>query len=130
MKHTSSIVPAALLALTISSVATPAGAQGSAPLNETDRRAVVESAAKMLRERYVFPDIGTKAASAIESALAGGSYAGLDQLAEFAQRLTEDLAAVAQGQASAHHRSRSSNSSAPARNAAARRRRHHAGGHP
>lgn len=95
MKYTSSIVPVVLLALTISSVITPVEAQGSAPLSETERRAVVESAAKMLRERYVFPDMGNQAASAIESALAAGSYAGLDQLAAFAQRLTEDLGAVA-----------------------------------
>src|SRR5688572_1025168 len=95
MKYTSSIVPAVLLALTSSVVATDLHAQASAPLNETDRRAVVESAARMLRERYVFPDIGNQAASAIESALGAGKYAALDQLGAFAERLTEDLGTVA-----------------------------------
>jgi C-terminal processing protease CtpA/Prc len=49
----------------------------------------------MLRERYIFPDVGAQAAQAIESALRGGAYDGLDQRAVFAQRLTEDLRAVA-----------------------------------
>jgi len=80
----------------------------------------------MLRERYVFPDIGNQAASAIESALGAGKYAALDQLGAFAERLTEDLGTVARDK---HQRSRSSNSGAPA-GIAARRRRHHAGGHP
>ena len=65
------------------------------PLAEPTRRAVVEAAAKMLRERYVFPDVGAQAAQAIESALRAGAYDGLDQLGAFAQRLTEDLRAVA-----------------------------------
>jgi len=96
MKSTSSIVPAVMLALTSASVTAAVYAQQvSAPLNETDRRAVVESAARMLRERYVFPDVGDKAASAIESALGAGQYAGLDQLTAFAQRLTEDVGAIA-----------------------------------
>ena len=95
MNHASWIVPALLLALASSFVTPAVDAQGSAQLTEAERRAVVESAAKMLRERYVFPDIGDQAARAIESALGAGSYAGLDQLAAFAQRLTEDLGAVA-----------------------------------
>jgi hypothetical protein len=67
----------------------------SPPLAEPTRRAIVEAAAKMLRERYIFPDVGAQAAQAIESALRGGVYDGLDQPAAFAQRLTEDLRAVA-----------------------------------
>ena len=93
MKYPFSIVPAGMLALSITAAAY--AQQASTPLTETDRRAVVESAAKMLRERYVFPDIADKAARAIESALAAGNYAGLDQLGAFAQRLTEDLGTVA-----------------------------------
>src|SRR5687767_5190753 len=86
---------AVIFALSIASIATALHAQQtSAPLDDTSRRAVVESAAKMLRERYVFPDVGNRAAQAIESALTSGSYAGLD-LAAFAQRLTEDLRGVA-----------------------------------
>src|SRR5687767_5709668 len=87
-------IRAVVLALTISSIAALHAQQTPAPLDDTSRRAVVESAAKMLRERYVFPDVGNHAAQAIESALTSGSYAGLD-LAAFAQRLTEDLRGVA-----------------------------------
>ena len=93
--YTSAIVGVVIFALS-TSITTPTYAQQvPTPLNETDRRAVVESAAKMLRERYVFPDIGDQAAKAIESALGAGGYAGLDQLAALAQRLTEDLRTVA-----------------------------------
>ena len=96
MRFARSIVYAVMLALTSAPIATAVHAQRvPSPLNETDRRAVVESAAKMLRERYVFPDIGDQAAGAIESVLGAGGYAGLDQLAQFAQRLTEDLRTVA-----------------------------------
>ena len=66
-----------------------------ASLDDANRRAVVEAAAKMLRERYVFPDVGDKAARAIESALGAGAYNSLDQPRAFAERLTEDLRAVA-----------------------------------
>ena len=66
-----------------------------ATLTETSRRAVVEVAARMLRERYVFPDVGGQAAKAIESALGAGRYDELDQPVAFAQRLTEDLRSIA-----------------------------------
>ena len=96
MKYRSSLCHAVVLALASASLGTALHAQRVSPsLNETDRRAVVESAAKMLRERYVFPDVGDRAAKAIESALAAGAYADLDQLPAFAQRVTEDLATVA-----------------------------------
>jgi hypothetical protein len=96
MTHRSSMVRAVTFALTTSFIATALSAQQvSAPLTDTDRRTVVESAAKMLRERYVFPDVGDQAAKAIESALEAGVYAALDQPLAFAQRLTEDLRTVA-----------------------------------
>ena len=69
--------------------------QAPATLTETSRRAVVEAAAKMLRERYVFPDVGSQAANAIESALGAGRYDEFDQPVVFAQRLTEDLRSIA-----------------------------------
>jgi hypothetical protein len=96
MKYTASIVGALMLAFTSSFIAAATNVQQvSAALNDANRRAVVEAAAKMLRERYVFPDVGGQAARAIESALAGGGYNTLDQPAAFAQRLTEDLRAIA-----------------------------------
>ena len=96
MVRPSSMVAVVMLALTSVSISAPMYAdQLSAPLNDTNRRAVVESAAKMLRERYVFPDVGDQAARAIESALHAGSYEGLDQAVPFSERLTEDLRATA-----------------------------------
>src|SRR5688572_15346174 len=96
MKYTSSIVGAVALALTSSLMAAVTYVpQVSATLDKANQRAVVDAAARMLRERYVFPDIAEQAAHAIESALAAGNYDALDQRGAFAQRLTEDLRAVA-----------------------------------
>ena len=100
MKVATSIVGAVLLALTSSFTAAVTYAQQTprqipTTLDEANRRAVVEAAAKMLRERYVFPDVGDRSARAIESALGSGDYNGLDRPQAFAQRLTEDLRAVA-----------------------------------
>ncbi len=67
----------------------------SATLEQASRSAAVEAAAQRLRERYIFPDVGEKAALTIESALADGSYDSLDQQADFAERLEADLFAVA-----------------------------------
>src|SRR5262245_39296996 len=88
---------AIMLAASTSSfiAAVPSAQQPSPPLAESTKRAIVEAAAKMLRERYIFPDVGAQAAQAIESALRGGAYDGLDQPGAFAQRLSEDLRAIA-----------------------------------
>ncbi len=59
------------------------------------RRTVVENAAEALRSRYVYPDVGERAALKLESALAAGEYDELTDSAAFANRLTADLAAVA-----------------------------------
>jgi hypothetical protein len=96
MKYTTSLVVAVIVVLTGSFVAAVTSAQQvSSTLNAADRRAAVETAARILRERYVFPDIGDQAARAIESALGSGGYEGLNELGAFAQRLTEELRAVA-----------------------------------
>ena len=66
-----------------------------APLDAAGRTAVVNAAANALRERYVYPDVGRRAAEAIEGALAAGQYDELVQPWAFAERLTADLQAVA-----------------------------------
>ena len=68
---------------------------GPPELDDAARRAVVASAAEALRSRYVFPDVGERAATAIESALAAGTYDDLEQPWALAERLTADLQAVA-----------------------------------
>lgn len=89
-----SVVPSVLASLLLA--APLAHAQpGPSTLDDAARRAVVADAAEALRDRYVFPDVGERAAAAIESALAAGSYDDLDEPWAFAERLTADLEAVA-----------------------------------
>jgi hypothetical protein len=96
MKYKTTTVAAVTLALTSFVMAPGTSAQQDSPrLDETSRRVFVEQAGKMLRERYVFPDVADQAARAIEAALNKGSYNDLDQPGAFAQRVTEDLRAVA-----------------------------------
>jgi hypothetical protein len=58
------------------------------------RLAAVESAAAAFRTRYVSPEIGERAAAAIEQALANGEYDSLEAPQAFAAKLTADLRAV------------------------------------
>lgn len=90
-------VGGAVLALAQSASADPAVAAVSAPttLNAATRRAVVDKAAKLLTEDYVFPDVGRQAAATISKKLAAGEYDGITDPGAFAKRLTEDLSAVA-----------------------------------
>jgi hypothetical protein len=55
----------------------------------------VNAAADALRQRYVYPDVGKRAAEAIEAALAAGKYDEIVQPWAFAERLTADLREVA-----------------------------------
>ena len=66
-----------------------------APLDATSRTAVVNAAADALTQRYVYPDVGKRAAEAIEAALAAGKYDEIVQPWAFAERLTADLEAIA-----------------------------------
>jgi hypothetical protein len=66
-----------------------------APLDAAGRTAVVNAAAEALRQRYVYPDVGRRAAESIEAALAAGAYDDIVQPWPFAERLTADLQAVA-----------------------------------
>lgn len=66
-----------------------------APLDAAGRTAVVNATADALRQRYIYPDVGKRAAEAIEAALAAGKYDEIVQSWGFAERLTADLAAIA-----------------------------------
>jgi hypothetical protein len=55
----------------------------------------VQGAAKAVRDRYIFPDVGEQAAKAIESALASGRYDAIGEPSALADRLTTDVQAVA-----------------------------------
>jgi len=66
-----------------------------APLDAAGRTAVVKAAADALRQRYVYPDVGRRAAESIEAALAAGKYDEIVQPWAFAERLTADIREVA-----------------------------------
>jgi hypothetical protein len=55
------------------------------------RRDTVEKAAAAMRNEYVFPEPGARAAEKIEALLAGGAYDAITDAGAFAQRLTTDL---------------------------------------
>ena len=66
--------------------------------NTIDRDARADVVAKLsdaLRNNYVFPDVGEKAAQKITASLAAGEYANLNDANAFAARLSSDVAAVA-----------------------------------
>ncbi len=98
------LLPALLVAATAAITAAQPGphsqastmtSSGPITLAADDRRAVVASLGTALREQYVFPEIGERAAVKIEAALAGGDYDALSNGGAFAARLSADIAAVA-----------------------------------
>ena len=93
---------AAVLAAVQLGVALPAAAQPlsppaavSTPFDVAARGAAVQAAAKALRDRYVYPEVGARAAAMLEANLAAGAYDGLTDRVAFADRLTADLADIA-----------------------------------
>jgi hypothetical protein len=87
---------AASLFATLAARAQPPGPPPPpAPLDAAGRTAVVTAAADRLRQRYVYPDVGRRAAEAIEAGLAAGKYDEIVQPWAFAERLTADIAEVA-----------------------------------
>jgi hypothetical protein len=64
-------------------------------IDSNARREVVTKLSDALRNDYVFPDVGAKAAERINGALAAGAYDGLSDANAFAARLSSDVAAVA-----------------------------------
>lgn len=85
-----SSVPSAAQATTVSPAETK-----SPTLESNVRRDVVTKLSEALRERYVFPDIGNRAASKINAALAAGEYDTLADPTAFAARLSADVGAIA-----------------------------------
>lgn len=84
-----------LLSLVLALSALQAPAAAASTVDAAARAAVVDKAAGLLRERYVFPEIGAQAAAKIEGELAAGRYDGLSDGPALAARLSDDLRAVA-----------------------------------
>jgi hypothetical protein len=81
-------------------VAGAAGAQPqlpapSKPLDPATRKAVVDQVAKRLHDRYIYPEVGDRAAQRIEARLAAGAYDAITDPTALGQALTADLSGVA-----------------------------------
>ena len=88
------VVLLALACLLGSDLASAQPAPPPTTLNAEARRAAIESAAAAFRSRYVSPELGERAAAAIEAALTKGDYDALTEPQAFATKLTADLRAV------------------------------------
>lgn len=78
--------------------AAPVPPRAAAPANTIDsnvRHDVVAKLSEALRNKYIFPDVGEKAAEKINAALNAGAYDSLSDPSAFAARLSSDVAAVA-----------------------------------
>jgi hypothetical protein len=76
------------------SLAPAAGNSPPIELDAAERKLVVERAAKLLDELYVFPDIGKRLAAALRSAEERGAYRDITDAQIFSWRLTDDLHAI------------------------------------
>jgi len=65
------------------------------PLDQAEKRAVVDKAGELLTANYVFPDRAAEAKAKIDAALAAGDYDSITAPDAFAVRLTADLQSVA-----------------------------------
>ncbi|HWA58588.1 MAG TPA: S41 family peptidase [Gemmatimonadales bacterium] len=86
--------PAAALGLILSLAACATAAAQSPALDDTARRAMVDSLARALVARYVFPEVGERLAAELRKRTQDGEY---DQLtpSDLASRITGDLYAIA-----------------------------------
>jgi hypothetical protein len=66
----------------------------TAPFDPSARRAIVGEVASAMRDDYVEPQVGARAAARIEQAQTAGAYDSLMTAAAFADRLNADLADV------------------------------------
>jgi retinol-binding protein 3 len=63
-------------------------------LDETERGRVIEGAARLLQEFYVFPDVAKKTAARLQAQQKRGDYRDITDGKVFAARLSDDLAAL------------------------------------
>ncbi len=77
---------------------TIAWSQGDQPeplrLDGTMRAAIVDSILAAIDEIYVFPEVATEMGALVRGNLTGGQYDQMDNAADFAARLTEDLRSI------------------------------------
>ena len=73
----------------------PGGELQATTLDATERDRVIETAAKLLDERYVFPDVGKRISAALRTANKHGTYRAITDGQILAWRLTDDLWVIA-----------------------------------
>jgi hypothetical protein len=91
---TKALAFSAVASLALFSSAALAQSARPAALSVQVKKDVVIKLGTALRGRYVFPNVGEKAATRIGAAMAAGEYDGLENAA-FAARLNADVAAMA-----------------------------------
>lgn len=85
-----------LLAFPLSAAPTPQPTAAQANIIDSDvRRDIVAKLSDALRDNYIFPDVGQKAAEKISASLAAGAYDKLADPNAFAAQLSADIAAIA-----------------------------------
>jgi hypothetical protein len=93
-----SLLACPLSAMAVTMQVPPAPPTAPAPASTIDsnvRHDVVAKLSEALRNDYVFPEVGAKAAEKITASLAAGEYDSLADPNAFAARLSADVAAVA-----------------------------------
>ena len=91
------LLACSLSAVPASTQPAPTQPPSAAQANSVDsnvRREVVAKLSDALRDNYIFPDVGQKAAEKINASLAAGEYDTLADPGAFAARLSADLAAI------------------------------------
>jgi hypothetical protein len=76
------------------SIADGPGVQESRPVSGSERAALVEAAAKVLRASYVYPKVGEAMAADMEARLKAGGYDAVGDERALAARLTADCRAI------------------------------------
>ncbi|MBI3131744.1 MAG: S41 family peptidase [Acidobacteria bacterium] len=72
-------------------VATLTGQDAPAPITAPQRKAVVETLAKELKARYVFPEVAATVGQALTAKVAKGAYEGATTPQAFTEALSKDL---------------------------------------
>lgn len=79
------------LALALPGMILALAAQAPGPLTPAQRRAVVETLAKELKARYVFPEVAEQVAAGLRARVGKGAYESAATPEAFAEALTRDL---------------------------------------
>ena len=84
----------AILVLLSTSMITGFAQEKKQTIDQAEKEVVIDSIAKLMFEKYVFPEVGKKMGDIIESNIKKGEYKDIIDPIEFADRLTKDLQSV------------------------------------